>query len=192
MGGGDSAIAFFGHVQFVAQVEALEVFDADILEAELVQDGNAVVEAALFLGLDIFGEGLAGLVGIRRVGVVSGIAREETQGGEKEYLRLGFFFANLADAIVDASALRVQTGSVVAVRRAVVLPTSAFFAAGEVVGRGPEHINVVHAGCVDLPLERVALGTGEAGPADPVGRDLGVQCVRPKLLGGVGLRLDRQ
>lgn len=137
LGGGDSAIAFFGHVQFVAQVEALEVFDADILDAELVQNGNAVVAAAVQLGLDILGEVLAGLVGICGIGVESGIAREETQGGEKEYLRLGILFANLADAIVDASALRVQACGVVAVRRAVVFPTSALLVAGEVVGRGP-------------------------------------------------------
>ena len=115
-------VAVLVHVELVAHIEEVHIELVDSLEVELVQDRDAVVGAAGLLGLDIVREGLAGLVGFRRIRIVPGVGAEETEGGEEVDLRLRVLLQQGLDAVVDAAALGGQLPRVVVVVGGVVLP----------------------------------------------------------------------
>ena len=96
----DAPVAVLIHVELVLHIELIHIEFIDSLEIELLQHRDAVVGAAGFLALDVIGEGLAGLVGLRRERIMAGVSPEETEGREEVDLRLGILLQKLPDAII--------------------------------------------------------------------------------------------
>ena len=82
---------------------------------------------------------------------------EKAQGSEEINLCLGILFQDASDAVVDAAALGVELFRVKIVFYRIVFPGAAFPVVVVIVGRGPEYIDVIDTGRINLLLQADAL-----------------------------------